>query len=206
MAFPLQCFLVTNLSNGDSSASVARWLTFYSWTLSSTLNYCWLLVIQTRVGSHGKHVCCPATDICEQHTKHRFLYCIYNADAYKRKLSHCCLRIRCRGTVFSESLPSNGSTCHNILIYGGAFTYGSNFYKKSYTPHIRRCITEIPFAKVATSRMLMMKVNSFWHSDLCDVLFIYPYRLATPFINSYWSCLQSMSKKSHGELFTFTET
>jgi hypothetical protein len=36
MAIPLQCLRytcpVTNLNNGDSSASVARWLTLYNWT------------------------------------------------------------------------------------------------------------------------------------------------------------------------------
>jgi hypothetical protein len=32
------------------------------------------------------------------------------------RLSDCCLHIRCRGNVFTERLPSNGSTCHNIAV------------------------------------------------------------------------------------------
>jgi hypothetical protein len=32
---------------------------------------------------------------------------IHSAVAQQRKLLDCCLRIRCRGNVFTESLPSN---------------------------------------------------------------------------------------------------
>jgi hypothetical protein len=33
-----------------------------------------------------------------------------------RPYSDCCLRIRCRGTVFTESLPSSGYTRHNTPV------------------------------------------------------------------------------------------
>jgi hypothetical protein len=61
---------------------------------------------------------------------HSLLYYLYSLEAdsektplpllfylqrQKRKLSDCCLSTRCRGNVFTESLPSNGSTCHNII-------------------------------------------------------------------------------------------
>jgi hypothetical protein len=73
------------------------------------------------VHSTKKDICCPAMDICGPHRKHllqhRFHCCIYSAVAYQRNLSDCCLRIHCPGNVFTESLPRNGSTRHNIVIF-----------------------------------------------------------------------------------------
>jgi hypothetical protein len=41
MAIPLQCFMVTNLSNGDSAASIAHWLTLHNCALNCTTLTCW---------------------------------------------------------------------------------------------------------------------------------------------------------------------
>jgi hypothetical protein len=83
--------------------------------------------------THRTHIRCPAIDIYEQHRKHNLLYCcIYStlhrngiypivacvfvvAYCYRRYLATGCLsRICLHGNVFTESLPSNRSTCHNI--------------------------------------------------------------------------------------------
>jgi hypothetical protein len=42
---------------------------------------------------------------------------VYSAVEYQRKLLYCCLRIRCRGKVFTESLPSH--RCLFWLHYSG---------------------------------------------------------------------------------------
>jgi hypothetical protein len=60
------------------------------------------------------------------HRKHIFLdYCIYSTVAEKRNLSDCCLRILYRGNVFTEPLPSHGSTriFHNINYLNMAFFF-----------------------------------------------------------------------------------
>jgi hypothetical protein len=41
--------------------------------------------------------------------------CVYVAVAQKRQFFHCCLRIRCRENVFSDTLPSNGNTHRDII-------------------------------------------------------------------------------------------
>jgi hypothetical protein len=54
--------------------------------------------------------------IWEPHRKHFFLSCcIYSALHSNGSYPNCCRRIFCRGNVFTESLPSNGSTYHNRL-------------------------------------------------------------------------------------------
>jgi hypothetical protein len=39
---------------------------------------------------------------------------VFTARCITMGVIQLCLRIRCRGNVFTESLLSNGSTCHNI--------------------------------------------------------------------------------------------
>jgi hypothetical protein len=69
---------------------------------------------------HIKDIRYPVMDICESHRKsllrHWFHCCIHSAVAQQRKLSDCFLHISCRGIVFTEPLPRNGSIFHNIYI------------------------------------------------------------------------------------------
>jgi hypothetical protein len=81
--------------------------------------------------AHRKHIRFPAMDIWVPHRKRRFLYCIHSA-LYRNGsylfvtcvffVAYCCRLylakgclpgISLRGNVFTESLSSNGSTCHN---------------------------------------------------------------------------------------------
>jgi hypothetical protein len=78
-------------------------------------------------------------DIWEPHRKRLFLYCIYSAK--KRKLSECCLRILCRGNMFSHTLPSNGHflqylfcCCVRVfqtLLRSGSTCHNNNYFVKS---------------------------------------------------------------------------
>jgi hypothetical protein len=99
--------LVTNLSNADSSASVARWLTLHSWTIISTA--CSVNFLQVKpsawpprktLSSVVKNACLlaryPAMDICEPHREHLL-----------RRWFYYCVRV-------FLILPRNGLTCHNI--------------------------------------------------------------------------------------------
>jgi hypothetical protein len=107
---------------------------FYDWPIHSDLiRFCTAYIVSRR--THRKHIRWPAVDICEPHKKHRFLYCcIYSAlhsngnylivaslfvVAYCCRLyltTECLPRICLRGNAFTESLPSSGSTCHNMDI------------------------------------------------------------------------------------------
>jgi hypothetical protein len=99
------------------------WLLIYDWTTYR---------VSKRI--HRRHILYPAMDTCELHRKYLFLYfCIYSAlhrngsypiVACISVVSYCCrlylamgclARICLRGNVFTESLPSNGSTCHTIM-------------------------------------------------------------------------------------------
>jgi hypothetical protein len=109
MVIHLQCFhrrfLVMNLTDGDSSASVTRWLTLHSWTLNSQLLVASTVFKITPRNGPGlfvvKNACLLASylamAICEPYREHLL-----------RRWFHCCVR------VFRE-LPRNGSTYHNIL-------------------------------------------------------------------------------------------
>jgi hypothetical protein len=96
------------------------------------LIYDWTTHVVSR-RNHRRHPF-PAMDISEPHRKHRFLFCcIYSAlhrngsyliFACVFVVTYCCKldsetgclpRICLRGNVFTESLPSNGCTCHNII-------------------------------------------------------------------------------------------
>jgi hypothetical protein len=100
------------------------------------LIYDWTIYIVSK-RNRRKHIRCSAMDICEPHRKHRFLYCcIYSAlhrngsypivacvfvVAYYCRLylaTGCLPRICLRGNVFTESFPSNESTCHNMYGFG----------------------------------------------------------------------------------------
>jgi hypothetical protein len=87
MAIPLQYFLVTNLSNGDSSSSVARWLTLLN---------CTALIRSTE---HGRscHIASERTN--REHRLHH-LFCCCVTSPRKRML---------------QTLHSNGCTRHVSL-------------------------------------------------------------------------------------------
>jgi hypothetical protein len=93
--------------------------------ISVILIYCWTTYIDSR-RTHRKRIRCSAMDICEPHRKHLFLCCIYSS-LHKRKLSDCFLRIRCCGNVFTESLPSNESTCQNIIRSSALMSFKRSF-------------------------------------------------------------------------------
>jgi hypothetical protein len=112
----------TILSNGDSSASVACWLTLHSRTLNSIACSVDCLQDNSSVrtprktpSSVVKNACLLARylamDICELHRKHflRHWFCCY---------------VR----VF-RALPRNGSTCHNMIL-----TVKSDYFSKQLQP------------------------------------------------------------------------
>jgi hypothetical protein len=102
MAILLHCFLVTNLSNGDSLASIARWLTLHNWTLNCTV----APVVFKITHWHGP---------CKKHS----LCCWWDmfTGPLPSNRSPTVANVGSRGNVFTKSLPSNGSIHHNILIH-----------------------------------------------------------------------------------------
>jgi hypothetical protein len=104
--------MVTNLSNGDSSASVARWLPLYCWTLN-----CTALICRTENGQ-SSHMASERT-----HREHRLRHLVYccmmsprtrmlrqlHSNGCKHHVSwhilYCCLR----------ALPSNGLCLQNHI-------------------------------------------------------------------------------------------
>jgi hypothetical protein len=78
------CF-TTSLNHNQSSAEPffldCRGLALFSFSFSFNSDLTWFFTTYTlsrRI--HRKHIRCPATDICEPHRKHLFLYsCIYSA-------------------------------------------------------------------------------------------------------------------------------
>jgi hypothetical protein len=100
------------------------------------LIYDWTIYTVSR-RNHRKHIRCPALDIREQHRKQRFLYCCIYSPLHSNGsypivacvfvVAYCCRlylatgclhRICLRGKVFTELLPSNGCTCHNMYGFG----------------------------------------------------------------------------------------
>jgi hypothetical protein len=83
---------------------------FYDWLLI----YDWTTYIASR-RTYRKHIRCLAMDIGKEHRKHLFLYCIYArciATEVTRLLPAYSLPREC---VY-QSLPSNGSTYHSIVL------------------------------------------------------------------------------------------
>jgi hypothetical protein len=97
-----RCFLARNFTNGDSSASVARWLTLHSWTLNSILLPALELdsLITTFHGPHGKHS----------------LYCRKSLFTALLPSNRCSIvpRVYFCGYVFNDLLPSSGHGADHI--------------------------------------------------------------------------------------------
>jgi hypothetical protein len=77
------------------------------------------------------------------HRKTRLRYsCIYSVVTYQRKWFDCCLRICCRGNVFTESLPSNGPTYCYSDDWGKCYTFVCNAVYSRCLPLL--CRIELP--------------------------------------------------------------
>jgi hypothetical protein len=134
-------FLATNLVDGDSSASVVRWLTFRSWTLTQLLNWTELPFIfrlsLCRTGLDLTEMTChvsecmligplPSTGHCAdriENTSSVARMRVYWPVAQDWKLrepriKHFFQYIVYRCVRLFRALPRNGSTCHSIVFLG----------------------------------------------------------------------------------------
>jgi hypothetical protein len=104
MAIPPQCFLITNLSNGDSSASVARWLTLHNSTLNCTA--------LTRWTDHGRSSHMTSERTHREHRLHHLFYCCMTSPR----------------TCMPRALHNNGCTRHVSwhLLYCSVWALPSN--------------------------------------------------------------------------------
>jgi hypothetical protein len=80
--------------------------------------------------------------------KHRFQQYIY-----------CCMRIRCRGEVFTEPLPRNDSTRYNILGYNGMQSVGSQPTILEYTSSPSSVLKNKPSIKTCSKQ-------SYWRRNI----------------------------------------
>jgi hypothetical protein len=120
--------------------SFSDWLLIYDWTT---------YMVMRRI--HRKHIRWPAIEICEPHGKHLFFYCyIYSAlqrnESYPIVarvfvVSYCCRfylatgwlpRICLSANVFTASLPNNGSTCRNIVVWCSVYLNFIYLYIQEY--------------------------------------------------------------------------
>jgi hypothetical protein len=101
----------------------------YPQTLSclSTDHHGWTTYVSRP--THRKYIRCPVIDIYESHRRHLFFSgCIYSA---LKENGIYPIVVRCRGNVFTESLLSNGSTCHNTNGQYGASLLVQQFGRTS---------------------------------------------------------------------------
>jgi hypothetical protein len=122
MAIPLHCFLVTNLSNGASSASVARWLTLHNWTFNCTAFNRWT--------KHGRSSHIHSEWTHREHRLYHLFYCCVtsprthmlwalHSNGCTRHVSwhllYCCVRTSPSNGWCLQFPLSNGSIRHNII-------------------------------------------------------------------------------------------
>jgi hypothetical protein len=106
-----QPVLITTNFNSSHSMTAKDSLYFRSHSHSDLIRFCITYAVSRR--THRKYIRCPAMNICEP-----LLLLLYlQRVEQQRKLSDFCRRILCRGKVFTELLPRNGSTCHILIIF-----------------------------------------------------------------------------------------
>jgi hypothetical protein len=132
-------FLVTNLSNGYSSASVARWLTLHSWTLSCTALTRWTEhdrsshIASERI--HRELRLHHLFNCCVMSSRTRMVRALHSNGCTRHvswHLLYCCLRV----------LPSNSWCLQSYLLATGLYaTLSTNSFKmlfSSYLTFLRR--------------------------------------------------------------------
>jgi hypothetical protein len=121
-------FTISLNHNQLQQITINNWLAPFSFSLYSNF---WFTIYSRTIRRRDIH--CPPMDICEPHRKHCFLYCcIYSmlhrngsypivacmfVVAYFCRLyltTGCLPRICLHGNMFTESLSSNGFTCHGM--------------------------------------------------------------------------------------------
>jgi hypothetical protein len=139
--------------------------------------YDWTTYIVSRC-THRKHIYCPAVDICKPHRTHHFLYCCIYSVLHKKGIcpiiaflfvvayfcrlylsAGCLPRICLLGNMFTESLLSSRSTCHNMHIPVSVKSKNVSNYHMSLTAKIKAAVF-VPVSILLVSQFIVHV--SFW--------------------------------------------
>jgi hypothetical protein len=118
MSIPLQCFLVMNLSYGDSSASVARWLALHSWTLN------WAALTLWTELDPSSHTVSERT-----HREHRR---ITSSVVWRHRARACCGRYITTAVRVTYRDTSSIVACGHYL--ATTYVYRFTSWQRIYTP------------------------------------------------------------------------